>query len=128
MDQEQYKICLLSCIIQIISLMAWLHQRQEKSEAEVKVEGMFSCSVCPRKEDRNNISRLSLIEKVRRNGKFTFHLAVSINASTVYVLKFEPIKWIFHRKTCVINTTSLLMNVSTHVQFGTVFSSLNTRL
>lgn len=98
--------------------MAWLHQGQKKSEAELKVEGTFSCSVCQRKEDRS-ISRLSLIETVRRNGKFVFHLAVSINASTVYVLKFEPIKGIFHRKTCVIKTTSLLMNVSTHVQFGT---------
>lgn len=98
--------------------MAWLHQGQKKSEAELKVEGTFSCSVCRRKED-GSISRLSLIETVRRNGKFVFHLAVSINASTVYVLKFEPIKWIFHRKTCVIKTTSLLMNVSTHVQFGT---------
>lgn len=97
--------------------MAWLHQGQKKSEEELKVEGTFSCSVCRRKEDRS-ISRLSLIETVRRNGKFVFHLAVSINASTVYVLKFEPIKWIFHRKTCVIKTT-LLMNVSTHVQFGT---------
>lgn len=72
--------------------MAWLHQGQEKSEAEVKVEGMFSCSVCQRKEERN-ISRLSLIETVRRNGKFIFHLAVSNQ---------EPIKRIFHRKTCVI--------------------------
>ena len=121
MDHEQYKICLLSYIIQIISLMAWLHQGQEKSEAEVKVEGMFSCSVCRRKEDRN-ISRLSLIETVRRNGKFIFHLAVSINASTVYVLKFEPIKRIFHGKTCAIKTTSLLTKVSVHTQFGTVFS------
>lgn len=82
--------------------MAWLHQGQKKSESEVKVEGMFSCSVCRRKEDRS-ISRLSLIETVRRNGKFVFHLAVSINASTVCVLKFEPIKWIFHRKTCKDN-------------------------
>lgn len=65
MDQEQYKICLLSYVIQIISLMAWLHQGQEKSEAEVKVERIVSCSICPRKEDRS-ISRLSLIEwKVR---------------------------------------------------------------
>ena len=66
--------------------MAWLHQGQKKSEAELKVEGTFSCSVCRRKEDRS-ISRLSLIETVRRNGKFVFHLAVSINASTVLCLK-----------------------------------------
>lgn len=85
--------------------MAWLHQGQKEAEVEVKVEGMFPCSVRPRKEDRS-ISRLSLIETAGRNGKFIFHLAISINASTVYALKFEPIKRIFQRGMC--NYDSLL--------------------
>lgn len=38
--------------------MAWLHQGQKKSEAELKVEGTFSCSVCRRKEEKHKQIKL----------------------------------------------------------------------